>query len=127
MPDYDGQLFSPPAPVARVILRAPGGAKSIADVVMQIDSGADVTLIPATCADRLALHRVVEKGFVLQGFDGYSAPANAVDAEMFFLGRFFRGQFLIIDQDYGILGRNVLNHVSLLLDGPQLTWREAVH
>jgi hypothetical protein len=44
----------------------------------------------------------------------------------FFSIRRFRGQFLLIDQDLGIIGRNVLNFVSLLFDGPRLTWdREA--
>lgn len=32
--------------------------------------------------------------------------------------------FLITDQEVGILGRDVLNHISLLLDGPQLFWSE---
>jgi hypothetical protein len=40
------------------------------------------------------------------------------------LGRAFRGQFLVIDQQAGILGRNILNNLALLLDGPQLTWSE---
>lgn len=39
------------------------------------------------------------------------------------LGR-IRGQFLLIDQVYGILGRNVLNAISLTMDGPKRQWRE---
>lgn len=34
------------------------------------------------------------------------------------------GQLLVIDQEVGILGRNILNTVALLLDGPQQTWGE---
>ena len=33
-------------------------------------------------------------------------------------------QFPVIDDEVGILGRNVLNHLSLVLDGPRLSWRE---
>ena len=40
------------------------------------------------------------------------------------LGRTFRGQFLVIDEEVGILGRNILNALALLLDGPQQTWSE---
>ena len=40
------------------------------------------------------------------------------------LGRTFRGQFLVIDQQVGILGRNILNALALVLDGPQQTWSE---
>lgn len=40
------------------------------------------------------------------------------------LGRTFRGQFLVIDEEVGVLGRNILNALALLLDGPQQTWSE---
>ena len=123
MPDYDGRQFDPPAPVANVLIRTPDHAKSISDVAMLIDSGADVSLIPASCADRLALQSEVEEGFALRGFDGSTSLGRAVNAEILFLGRVFRGRFLIIDQTCGVLGRNVLNHVALLLDGPRLQWR----
>ncbi len=48
-----------------------------------------------------------------------------VRLELVFAQRTFRGQFLLIDQDWGILGRNVLNNVPILLDGPNLVWRES--
>ena len=34
MPAYDGVRFSPPAPVATVVLRRPDDAQSVADVPM---------------------------------------------------------------------------------------------
>ena len=123
MPDYDGRQFDPPAPMTKVLLRTPDHAKSIADVAMLIDSGADVSLIPASCADRLGLESKREETFHLQAFDGSSNPARSVHAKMLFQERLFHGRFLIIDQEYGIIGRNVLNHLALLLDGPRLQWR----
>jgi hypothetical protein len=45
---------------------------------------------------------------------------------MIFLGRIFRGRFLLIDGEQGVLGRNILDHVSLLLDGPRGHWSESV-
>jgi hypothetical protein len=47
-----------------------------------------------------------------------------VQLELLFLNRTFTGQFLLIDQDYGILGKNILNNIALLLDGPRLAWSE---
>ena len=47
-------------------------------------------------------------------------------AELLMLGRTFRGQFLVVDQQVGILGRNILNALALLLDGPQQTWSEYI-
>jgi hypothetical protein len=122
MPDYDRRQFDPPAPLAKVFLRTPDHARSISDVPMLIDSGADVSLIPASCADQLALQSDLEERFALRGFDGSTSLGRAVNAEILLEGRVFRGRFLIIDQSYGVLGRNVLNHVALLLDGPRLQW-----
>jgi len=53
MPPYDGNLFSPPAPVASVTLRDPRTGASAANVPMLLDSGADVTLIPKSSVNRL--------------------------------------------------------------------------
>ena len=124
MPEYDGQQFDPPAPVARVVVRTLDHTRSMSDVSMLIDSGADVTLIPLMCAERLGLNSEIEAGFRLRGFDGRPTVANVVEAEIVFLGRNFHGRFLLIDGEHGILGRNVLNNLSLMLDGPHRNWRE---
>jgi hypothetical protein len=34
----------------------------------------------------------------------------------------FKGQFIVLDQDDGVLGRNILNHFIVTLDGPSLEW-----
>ncbi len=47
-----------------------------------------------------------------------------VQAEVVFLGKIFRGQFLVSEQEWGVLGRNVLNSVAILCDGPHLLWEE---
>jgi hypothetical protein len=43
---------------------------------------------------------------------------------MLFLRRVFRGPYLLIDNETGVLGRDVLNHLTLLLDGPQQRWSQ---
>lgn len=48
----------------------------------------------------------------------------AISAELQFLGKSFRGQFLLTEGWHGILGRNILNSLSLLLDGPSQKWME---
>jgi len=58
------------------------------------------------------------------GFDGKTSIAHAARLDLLFLGRTFKGRFILTDNEYGILGRNILNHVSILLDGPSLTWDE---
>jgi hypothetical protein len=67
---------------------------------------------------------VPEKRYELIGFDGTISFAPMVHLELIFCRRTFRGQFLLVDQAWGILGRNVLNAVPILLDGPRLAWHE---
>lgn len=121
MPDYDPTRFSPPAPVALVTLRNPESGAVRAEVPMLLDTGADVTLIPQVAVRELGLSYSVGN-YELVGFDNSSTIARAVRAEMVFLGLTFRGQFLTVEQDYGIIGRNILNLVSITYNGPRLLW-----
>jgi hypothetical protein len=91
---------------------------------MLIDSGADVSLIPEGCVGRLGLVSNVREGYELAGFDGSKSTARSVQCELIFLGRGYRGAYLVLGGTIGILGRDVLNHVSLVLDGPHGNWRE---
>ncbi len=60
----------------------------------------------------------------LVGFKGGTSFSAVVRAEMTLLNYTFRGQFLLIDQEWGIIGRNVLNALSVLFDGPRQVWEE---
>jgi len=124
MPSYDRAFFSPPAPLARVVLRHPLTLAIVADVPMLLDSGADVTLLPQASVDQLHLQAASNESYELVGFDGSRSVARAVQADLLFLGCTFKGQFLLSSQEWGLLGRDILNHLSLLLDGPQLRWSD---
>ena len=93
------------------------------DIPMLIDSGSDVTLIPKTAVSELKLE-LDESGYEVESFSGQKSMINAVRLELVFGTRIFRGRFLLIDSESGILGRNVLNHFALVLDGPRLSWQE---
>ena len=124
MPHYDAGRFEPPAPLAQVTLRNPDNGTLNPDVPMLLDSGADVTLIPQMALSPLNIISDQDKRYELIGFDGNRSFAPAIQLELIFCRRTFRGQFLLINQEWGILGRNVLNSVPLLLDGPNLIWDE---
>jgi hypothetical protein len=124
MPAYDAVLFTPPAPLGRVTLRNPATGAVLPDVPMLLDSGADVTLVPRECVTQLGVQVNSNDGYELMGFDGSVSVAQVADLHMAFLGRTFRGRFLLTDEPCGILGRNVLNSLSLVLDGPHLIWHE---
>ncbi len=91
-----------------------------------LDSGADVTLLPQAAVDQLGISAGPGEGYELMGFDGSVSVARAVWLDLLFLRRSFKGRFLLIDQEWGLLGRDTLNHVSLLFDGPRLSWSEQV-
>ena len=120
MPSYDAIRFAPPAPVAHVTLRDPNNGSARTDVPMLLDTGADVSLVPK----RLVTELNVESGrqYELLDFEGRSTLSTAVHLEMNLIGYTFRGQFLLIEQEYGVVGRNVLNSLPLLLNGPRLVW-----
>ena len=124
MPAYDASLFHPPAPLAKVTLRNQENGNTTSDVPMLLDTGADVTLIPQSSVSQLGLAIDLSEGNELMGFDGRLSVAPAVQLDLILLGRVFRGRFLIINQEWGVIGRDIINHVSLLFDGPGLNWSE---
>jgi hypothetical protein len=124
MPVYDAKSFDPPAPLAHVTLRNPENASTVSDVPMLLDSGADVTLIPAALVNPLDLRAGADELYELVGFDGSTSYASVVQLDMLFLNRAFRGRFLLMDGERGVIGRDVLNLIALVLDGPNLTWHE---
>ena len=121
MPAYDDKRFTPPAPVALVVIRHPDSGDGVADVPMLIDSGADASLLPESAVASLGIESTGER-YQLVAFDGALSESEAVRADLVFMGRRFRGRFLIIDAEVGVVGRDVLNHIRILLDGPALSW-----
>jgi hypothetical protein len=123
MPAYNDDRFAPAAPVATVSLRHPETGESLADVPMLLDSGADATLLPKSAIAALGLAGTGER-YRLVAFDDTTTESEAVLAVLVFLNKTFRGRFLEVESEVGVIGRNVLNRVRLLLDGPALNWQE---
>ncbi len=122
MPAYDATSFDPPAPVARVTLRDPKTGTSSGDFPALLDSGADVTLLPQTATSEVGVVPEPGASYELAGFDGKISVAQSAEIDLLFLGKVIRGRYLLYDRNYGILGRDVLNLVSLLMDGPSQRW-----
>jgi hypothetical protein len=55
MPSYNASHFDPPAPVARVTLRNPHSGATVSDVLLLLDTGADITLLPRTAVAPLGV------------------------------------------------------------------------
>ena len=122
MQAYDAVRFDPPAPLATVTVQSQQSGIVVQNVPMLLDTGSDVSLLPRSHVATLILPDA--KGLEIQSFDGTKSIAPIISAEILFLGKSFRGQFLIFDGWHGILGRNILNNLSVRFDGPAQTWME---
>jgi hypothetical protein len=122
MQAYDAARFDPPAPLALVTVESEQLGIVVHDLPMLLDTGADVSLLPRSQVASFA--SADAKQYEPEGFDGTKSMAPAVTVELQFLGKSFRGQFLLIDNCHGVLGRNVLNNLSLQFDGPSRRWME---
>jgi hypothetical protein len=124
MMNYDHKWFDPPAPMSTVVLRNCDSGESTHEVPMLLDTGADATLIPRASIATLGDVIAPGKQYELMAFDGRITIAPVARLELHLLHRKFRGYYLIVDQDWGILGRYILNSLVLLLDGPQQLWSD---
>ncbi len=124
MSEYDSRNYNPPAPVACVTLRNSATGAVISNVSMLMGTGADASLLPSQAIEELKIETEKDSTFEVQGFDGQIKQLKSVKLELYFLDKKFVGEYLLVDQPIGILGRNVLNNVRILLDGPREKWDE---
>ncbi len=89
-----------------------------------IDSGADVTLLPRSSLESLGIDPITGEEYELTAFDGITSVSRAVNMHLLFLRHTFRGRFLTTEDRCGILGRDVLNHLAIMLNGPKLEWSD---
>ncbi len=123
MTPYNDQLYDPPGPVALLTVRTLDGRdEAVAGVPALLDTGADVTLVPRWAVELLGVTSIVDGAVQLAGFDGTVRPIETAELEVTFQGGRFRGQYALIDQPHGIVGRNLLNHFRLHFDGPARSW-----
>jgi predicted aspartyl protease len=113
---YD-RAFQPPAPVVQVQIGVPG-AESPVDLIALLDSGSDISVLPAGVVERLYLRRadIVQ----VQGFNGEveETPVHVVEFRLRGVSTWV-GQAISWTEPYAILGRDALNRWRVLLDGPR--------
>ena len=110
--------FDPPAPVLPIQL-SPPLTSAYASAIALIDTGADMTVIPRSLTKKLSLQRV-DIAYT-QGVWGNVTESPVFSA----LLKCETGEVKIIrviswDENYAILGRDLLNQWKLNLDGPKM-------
>jgi len=114
------QQVSPPAPFVHVTIRRPVDETFVRDIPAQIDTAADMTVIPWRIVDELQLlqHDEIET----LGFDGHVASVTSflVQLQVHELEPLAVEVLASRDEPYVLLGRDVLNACRVVLDGPGL-------
>ncbi len=113
---YDSS-YTPPIPVLRLRLSAPGETPYDAPLSALVDTGADATLVPSTYLEQV--DAIASGDAVLRGVLGEAREIHLYEVDLHIDTLLLPG-VLVVGDDYGteiIVGRNVLNKLILLLDG----------
>jgi predicted aspartyl protease len=114
------QDYFPPAPVMAVRLAAPDHAPQIGPSPALIDTGSDGTFIPTALLEQLNVPAVYTTNVRSHSGDALRrASVHKVDV---LFDSIRLPSVEAVSDDWGneiILGRNVLNKMQLLLDGPE--------
>jgi hypothetical protein len=117
---YNRQI-QPPAPFVHVTVRCAETQKQITDLPAQLDTAADRSAIPGSVAGELALVPLDE--LPVSGFGGQvlRVPTFLVEMSIRRLPAVTLEVLAHPEEPYILLGRDILNHFRILLDGPRLT------
>lgn len=80
--------------------------------------------MPADAVQKIGVEIEADSAFEVETFDGELKRLPLAKLELFFLDKKFAGEYLLIERPIGILGRNVLNNLRLVLDGTRGKWDE---
>lgn len=111
---YDDS-YEPPAPVLPLRVARPGGGEAVL-LPGLLDTGADCTLVPAGIARRLRLPTVDRVEITGVGGSVRRVPVHAAFIETAGLRVLAR---VVAFEHEAIVGRDLLNHLVALLDGPR--------
>jgi hypothetical protein len=113
--------FSPPAPVLEVIVQHPKTAGLKTKVRAQLDPGSDISVLPESAAHAIGLQRDGE--LEVEGYDGLVARVPLCIVTLEVAGEMLPPMSVVVmPRSLAILGRDVLNHFTLTLNGKDLTF-----
>jgi len=117
---YDRDI-EPPAPFLKVLVHPPEHPDVAQSIRAKLDTGADVSAIPASLVEELGL--CPESQLLIEGYD-----LRLVTLDTYYVAlvvarvRFRRLEVITFHEKYMLLGRDVLNHFYARLNGPELTF-----
>jgi hypothetical protein len=115
--NYNSQV-NPPAPFVLVTIRTADRIQEIADIPAQLDTAADRTVVPRVLLDQLGSH--VIRQLPAAGLGGNLTLLSTfwVEIEVHQLHPLTIEVLSHDDEQFILVGRDILNHFRVLLDGP---------
>jgi hypothetical protein len=113
--------FSPPAPMLEITVHHPKTAGLETEVRAQLDPGSDISVLPKSAADAIGLQRDGE--LEVEGYDGLVTCVPLCIVTLEIAGEVLPPMSVVVmPRSLAILGRDVLNHFILTLNGKDLTF-----
>jgi hypothetical protein len=113
--------FSPPAPVLSIEIFTPDGPQQRVSVSAKLDTAADISAIPLNVVNEWGLEPVSE--VIVTGYNAETAVLSTYTVGIELPeARVRHIEVIVVPDSYALLGRDVLNHFYLNLNGPDLTF-----
>jgi predicted aspartyl protease len=111
---------TPPAPFVHVTVRNPLTGAALVDTPALVDTGADRSVLPVSVAEALSLVRHTE--VTIEGVGGERMTLATFIVDFAIRQHAFQrvAPVALEGESHIILGRDVLNHHRIVLDGPNL-------
>jgi predicted aspartyl protease len=112
------QSYSPPMPVVEIELGVPGRSRVETRLMALVDSGADGTLVPLNVLEEIGARQVGEAR--IRGILETSYPVAVYLVNVRIGPHLVRAVRAVAAPEgtEAMLGRNVLNHLTITLNGP---------
>jgi predicted aspartyl protease len=116
---FSSQRYEPSIPVLHVRFHRLDGGAQTEKMEAIVDTGADMTIAPAHLLDDLGVEGVVDTEILTQWHEPHSVTLYLIDLDI--EGLRLSGVYVAGDQtaDEIVLGRNVLNKLTIFFDGPK--------
>lgn len=118
---YNDSILNPPGAVVTIIVRPARKPEPFQSRLAELDTGASISVIPESLVDDLRL--VPRKSVTIFGYDDKIAERDAFSVDLEIEGYKLRSVKVVsAPRKTILLGRDVLNHFIITLDGKALTF-----
>lgn len=118
---YNDVILDPPGPVVSMKISAVKRSTPFRIRLAELDTGADISVIPVSLISEL--HLAAKRPVLMLSYDGAPAKRTTYQVDLEILGYTLHAvRVVAAPRNTILLGRDVLNHFIITLDGKTLTF-----